>query len=177
LPNRRPGLIDHGICGIQQILVCPPRSGHGLEIQPGEHPAARCPPIDAPGPTDQQDSSRRAGPASQSGENLRIDPSTGDRLDPPRTGVFQQEPAACRWRRTGQGICSFPRCVGAAERSLWTIHSTMARPASSRRRARSRPRSPAFATPVVSKVLSGATSLSVSFISPARLRSRMSAPL
>ena len=173
-PRRRG---DQGVGSIQQIVVVSPRTGRRDRVETGQDPSAWCPTVDTPGPANEQDSRCGAGLRHQRREDVGVNSGASDGVDLPGTRMFQEQPATRRGRRTGQRIGSCPRCVRASERRVWFTHSAMAKPASSRRRARSRPRSPAVTTPLASSALSGPTSSSATRSSPARLRTRIRDPL
>ncbi len=153
--RRRDG--GQGIGGVQQIMVvratdpspCPCRARPGSSRR-GAFRSIR--------PGRRTSKIRVAEPALRVkvGEHLGVNSSACHRIDSPGTRMLQEQPAAGRRSCTGQRIRPHARFVCAAVRRIWSAHSTMTRPASNRRRARSRPRSPAVAVPLFSSALSGA---------------------
>jgi hypothetical protein len=171
--HRPRGGVTQGVGSIQEIVVPLPPAGDRGRVERSQDPSPGRMPVDPSRSADEQDSRCRAGLVYQGRKDIGVNACPGDGVGAPGTRVLKQQPAARRRRRTGQRVRSYARCVRAPERRPWFTHSAMAKPASSRRRARSRPTSPAAATPLDSSAFSLPTSSSVTSRSPARLRTRM----
>src|SRR5215213_10371956 len=163
-------------CG-NQVGVALPGALHSGCVQTSQDPSSLQSSTLPAVPTDQQNSGRgllccRSQPLEDGGLNA----GTGDSVDRPGAEVLKEQPATGLRGGAGYRIVPLPCRVRATEACLVLPHSTVARPPSTNRRARSRPRSSARATPLSSKVFIGATSSSCSGTSPARQRTVLRPP-
>src|SRR5829696_6984514 len=151
-------------CG-SQVGVALPGALHSGCVQTGKDPSPLEPSTFPAVPTDQQNSGCCLLCCNtQPVEDGWLNASTGDSVDRPGAEVLKEQPATRLWGGAGYRITPLACRVRATEARLVLPHSTVARPASTNRRARSRPRSSACAVPLSSKVFIGATSSSRSGI-------------
>jgi hypothetical protein len=79
-----------GIRGGQQIAIVSPGTGQRRCIKTGQDPPARCSSVDSPRSADEQDPRFRAGPLRQAREDIGVNSSASDGVDPPWTWVLEE---------------------------------------------------------------------------------------